>query len=176
MRTITLRSVLLSASLLSGLVALAGIDPVTAACGTSSSGTTSSGTAASGTAASAVTEPARCKSPALPGIPTSCSGIRKEELLGNVMSTDRKPLDKVSVTAYLPSQKTRQVLTAENGTYSFDELKPGTYVLVFEKAGFRRVTREKVQVKQDEGAQLNVEMEETRPFTLGPSPYHFSDR
>ena len=67
------------------------------------------------------------------------------------------------------------VLTDDEGGFAFDELKPGTYKFVFEKAGFKKVTKEKVVVKTDEAFQLNIEMIETGNFDLMPSPFHFSD-
>ena len=66
------------------------------------------------------------------------------------------------------------VLTDDEGGFAFDELKPGTYKFVFEKAGFKKVTKEKVVVKTDEAFQLNIEMIESS-FDLMPSPFHFSD-
>ena len=59
--------------------------------------------------------------------------------------------------------------------FSFDELKPGTYKFIFEKAGFKRVTKEKVVIKTDESFQMNIEMIETTQYDLAPSPFHFSD-
>jgi len=84
-------------------------------------------------------------------------------------------LKDVNVTAYLVSKKEKTVTTDEVGNYSFDELKPGTYKFVFEKAGFKKVTKEKVVVKTDEGFQLNIEMIENKDFELVPSPLHFAD-
>ncbi len=101
---------------------------------------------------------------------------KKNELLGIVMhAVNKKPVTKVNVTAYLVSQKQKTVLSDENGNYSFDDLKPGTYRFIFEKAGFKKVTRENVIVRTDEGALMNVEMEESKSFDLAPSPLHFTD-
>jgi len=112
--------------------------------------------------------------------PTLCkkaeSKTKKEEVLGLVQhSENKKPLNGVNITAYLLSQKQKSVVSDENGNYSFDDLKPGTYRLTFEKAGFKKVTKDKVLVKTDDGCQINVEMEETRQFDLGPNALHFSD-
>ena len=110
--------------------------------------------------------------PALDIDPTS----RKEELQGTVQHSEtKKPLTRVNVTAYLVSQKQKSVISDDNGNYSFADLKPGIYRFIFEKAGFKKVTKEKVVVKTDEGFQMNIEMEETRHFDLGPSALHFSD-
>ena len=81
----------------------------------------------------------------------------------------------VTVTAYLVSKKEKMVMTDDEGGFAFDELKPGTYKFVFEKAGFKKVTKEKVVVKTDEAFQLNIEMIESDTYDLMPSPFHFSD-
>ncbi|RYY55063.1 MAG: carboxypeptidase regulatory-like domain-containing protein [Chitinophagaceae bacterium] len=107
--------------------------------------------------------------------PGDCSG-RKEEVLGLIQHAEnKKPLARVNITAYLLSQKQKSVVSDENGNYSFDDLKPGTYRLTFEKAGFKKVTKDKVVIKTDEGFLINIEMEETRPLEFGPSALHFSD-
>lgn len=101
---------------------------------------------------------------------------KKDDLVGSVIQVDgKKPLKDVNVTAYLVSRKEKTVLTGEDGTYAFDDLKPGTYKFVFEKAGFKKVTKEKVVVKTDEAFQLNIEMIENTAFDLLPSPLHFTD-
>jgi hypothetical protein len=101
---------------------------------------------------------------------------KKDELNGVVTNSDsKKPLRDVTVTAYLVSRKEKMVLTDEEGGFAFDELKPGTYKFVFEKAGYKKVTKEKVVVKTDEAFQLNIEMIENSSYDLMPSPFHFSD-
>jgi hypothetical protein len=101
---------------------------------------------------------------------------KKEDLMGMVVHSDtKKPLRDVSVTAYLVSKKEKVTITDEDGNYSFDELKPGTYKFVFEKSGFKKVTKEKVILKTDEAFQLNIEMIETGDFDMLPSPFHFTD-
>ena len=56
----------------------------------------------------------------------------------------------------------------------FDELKPGTYKFVFEKAGFKKITKEKVVIKTDEAFQLNIEMIESSDYEIMPSPFSFA--
>ena len=90
-------------------------------------------------------------------------------------SEHKKPLKDVIITAYSVSKKEKTVQTDESGSFSFDELKSGTYKFVFEKVGFRKVTKEKVVIKTDETFQLNIEMIENRDLELMPSPFHFSD-
>ena len=101
---------------------------------------------------------------------------KKDELNGSVCLADnKKPLKDVSVTAYNVSKKEKTVQTDEGGNYSFSELKPGTYKFVFEKVGFRKVTKDKIVVKTDEGFQMNIEMLQDNDFELRPSPMHFAD-
>lgn len=101
---------------------------------------------------------------------------KRDELNGIVTNSEsKKPLKDVTVTAYLVSRKEKMVITDDEGGFAFDELKPGTYKFVFEKAGFKKVTKEKVVVKTDEAFQLNIEMLESSSYDLMPSPFHFSD-
>lgn len=101
---------------------------------------------------------------------------KKDDLNGSVVNADtKKPLKDVSITAFLTSKKEKIVITDGSGNYTFDDLKPGTYKFVFEKDGYRKVTKEKVIVKVDEGFQLNIEMIEAPDFDLMPSPFHFSN-
>jgi len=102
--------------------------------------------------------------------------IKKDEINGSVVHLDtKKPLNNVIVTAYSSSKKEKIVITDGNGNYNFDELKPGTYKFVFEKNGFKRVTKDKVVVKTDESFQLNIEMDEHQSFDFMPGPFQFSD-
>jgi hypothetical protein len=99
---------------------------------------------------------------------------KKDDLVGVVVNSDnKKPLKDVSVTAYSATKKEKVAVTDESGNFSFDELKPGTYKFIFEKTGFRKVTKEKVLVKTDESFQLNIEMIEYNDIDLMPSPFHF---
>ncbi|MEI9943475.1 MAG: carboxypeptidase-like regulatory domain-containing protein [Chitinophagaceae bacterium] len=108
--------------------------------------------------------------------PSDKPGGKKNDLVGLVSHADnKKPLKDVNVTAYLITKKEKSVATDDGGVYAFDELKPGTYKFVFEKAGFKRVTKDKVIVRPDEGFQLNIEMVEIREFDIAPSPLHFTD-
>ena len=101
---------------------------------------------------------------------------KKDELNGTVVHSEtKKPLKDVSVTAVLVSKKEKIVFTEENGTYAFDELKPGTYKFIFEKAGFKKITKEKVVIKTNEAFQLNIEMITQNDFDILPSPFHFTD-
>jgi hypothetical protein len=100
----------------------------------------------------------------------------KDELNGLVVHAEnKKPLKDVSITAYTGnSKKEKVVISTEEGTFSFDELKPGTYKFVFEKTGFKKVTREKVVIKTDETFQLQIEMIEVGDYEILPSPFNIS--
>ena len=98
---------------------------------------------------------------------------KKDEVNGTVVhSESRKPLKDVTVTAYLVSKKEKISATNDIGEFSFDELKPGTYKFVFEKAGFRKVTKDKVVVKTDEAFLMNIEMIEAGDYDIMPSPFN----
>ena len=100
---------------------------------------------------------------------------KKDELNGFVIHSEtKKPLKDVSVTAILVSRKEKVVMTEENGSFAFDELKPGVYKFIFEKAGYKKITKEKVVIKTDEAFQLNIEMIETNDFDIMPSPFSFA--
>jgi hypothetical protein len=106
---------------------------------------------------------------------TNCENTKKTDLAGGVIHTDtKKPLINVSVTAYSTTKKEKVVFTDANGYYSFSELKAGTYKLVFEKDGYKKVTRNKVTIRPDEGCQLNIEMDnEDDLLTLPGSLFNF---
>lgn len=97
---------------------------------------------------------------------------KKDELNGMVIHADsKKPLKDVSITAVLVSKKEKVVSTDESGGYAFDELKPGTYKFIFEKSGYRKITKDKVIIKTDVAFQLNIEMIESQEFDIIPSPF-----
>jgi hypothetical protein len=99
---------------------------------------------------------------------------KKEDIIGCVMNSDtKKPLKDVSITAYLSSKKEKVVITDESGEFSFDNLKSGVYKFVFEKHGYRKVVKENVTVKVDEGFQLKIEMLQDAEPDLLPAPSHF---
>lgn len=94
---------------------------------------------------------------------------RKSDIAGGVYVADtKKPLGNVSVTAYSANKKEKVVITDVDGNYSFNELKSGTYKLVFEKSGYKKVVKEKVIIRAEEGCQLNVEMDEEEVFHMMP--------
>lgn len=110
------------------------------------------------------------------------TGIPKEKneeetVNGMVMDMDtRKPLKDVNITAIINSKKEKIVSTDLAGGYTFIMLKPGTYKIIFEKEGYKKVVKEKIQVKEHAPVQLNVDMEEMNiMLERGPSAWHFFD-
>ena len=101
---------------------------------------------------------------------------KKDELNGTVIHSDsKKPIKDVTVTAYLVSKKEKVEVTDEEGIFSFDELKPGIYKFVFEKSGYKRITKDKVVIKTDEAFELKIEMIESDDFDIMPSPFSFAN-
>jgi hypothetical protein len=107
-------------------------------------------------------------------LPDPVSPIDPELVSGSVRHAGNdKPLKEVQITVFEESNvKSRTVMTDEEGVFGLSSLRPGTYKIVFQKDGFRKVVREKVTVKPDVGIRLDIEMEEI-PYELGPSPFHF---
>ncbi|MEN9547644.1 MAG: hypothetical protein RIR12_235 [Bacteroidota bacterium] len=107
-----------------------------------------------------------------PGLPTIG---KKDDVNGIVLNAEtKKPLEGVSVTAFLNTKKDKVVTTNDEGGFNFDDLRPGTYKFVFEKAGFKKITKEKTFIKTDEAFQLNIEMIELSDFDILPSPIGLS--
>ena len=110
----------------------------------------------------------------VPGVPPG--NIAEAELVNGVVidKASRKPLKDVNVTAVMQSKKERTVSTDSNGNFHFVMLKPGTYRLVFEKEGYKKVVKEKIEVKERKPVKVNVEMFEFVPVSdRGPSAWHF---
>lgn len=94
---------------------------------------------------------------------------RKNDIAGSVVDGDnKKPVSNVSITAILQDKKEKIITADNNGNYSFDDLKPGTYKLVFEKSGYKKVVKDKVVVKTDNDMQLNIEMFKEADFEFVP--------
>ena len=99
---------------------------------------------------------------------------KKDDIMGSVIGAEgKKPLKDVCITAYLCSKKEKVVVSDGTGAYSFDDLKPGVYKFVFEKEGYKKVIKEKITVKVDEGFQLDIEMLQDNSTDVMPSPSHF---
>lgn len=119
-------------------------------------------------AASMLTLTALCARAHTGGEPV-LENLSKAELNGSVyQSGSRKPISNVTITAYSANRKEMSVATDANGQYYFDGLKSGVYRFVFEHQGFRKVTREKVAIRTDEGVQINIGMDEEEEFNWLP--------
>ena len=102
--------------------------------------------------------------------------FRKSDVNGSVIHSEtKKPLSNVSVTAYSAIRKEKVVTTDNNGNFSFTDLKPGTYRVVFEKTGYRKITKDKVVILPDETYQINIEMLEADDFNFVPGTLNFVD-
>lgn len=101
---------------------------------------------------------------------------KPSDIVGGVFDNEtKKGIANVTVTIYISSKKEKVLLTDAYGNFSFDNLKPGTYKFIFEKEGYKKVTKEKVLAKANEGLQMNIEMEEHSFFDFMPSPSNFFD-
>ncbi len=107
--------------------------------------------------------------------PPENNGADVHTVNGVVFDMDsKKPLKDVNVTAILQSTKEKVVTTNNRGSYTILMLKPGTYKLIFEKQGYKKVVKDKVEVKENKTLQINIEMPEYAPISdRGPSAWHF---
>jgi len=104
--------------------------------------------------------------------PDPLSKGKKEDINGIVIHAEsKKPLKDVNVTAVHISKKEMVVKTDDIGNFSFDELESGTYKFIFEKTGYKKITKEKVVIKANDAFQLNIEMIEKSAFEIMPSPF-----
>jgi hypothetical protein len=108
--------------------------------------------------------------------PDNGGETKRNDITGGVVDADsKKALSNVNVVAYSANKKEKVAVTDAQGNYFFDDLKPGTYKLVFEKSGYKKVTRDKVTIKSEEGLSLNVEMYEHEDFNFMPGQLLFFD-
>src|ERR1700755_926148 len=85
--------------------------------------------------------------------PESAEMTGKTDIAGGVIHAEtKKPIANVNITAYSVEKKEKITLTDANGNYNFNELKSGTYKLVFQKDGFKTITKEKVAIKENNGS------------------------
>jgi len=100
--------------------------------------------------------------------------IGPEVLFGRIFAgSEGAPLKDVTVTAILLKKKEKYTVSDGEGTYSFQDLKPGLYKFIFEKDGYRKVVKDKVLIRENSALELNVEMGLYTGFDLAPSPLHF---
>ncbi len=102
------------------------------------------------------------------------SPIDPEMIYGGVRQANSdRPLKDVTITVILQNNYREKTLQTDiHGEFGIDDLRPGTYKLVFQKDGYKKVVKDKIIVKSDNAVQLNIEMEETG-YELSPSPFHF---
>lgn len=99
--------------------------------------------------------------------------VKKSIINGEINhATSKKPIKQVSIIAMLDSKKEKTAASDTRGYYTFEDLKPGIYTLVFQKSGFKKVTKENVVVKIDESFMLDIEMIEDEYGNI-PTPFHF---
>ncbi len=101
------------------------------------------------------------------------TGISTETVFGKVLREDSKrPIQNVTVTAIMLNKKEKYTITDTEGEFGIEELKPGMYKFIFEKDGYRRVVKERVNIKLNEPIELNIEMEYLT-YNMVPSPFRF---
>lgn len=102
---------------------------------------------------------------------------KKTDLMGGVYSNDsKKPLGNVTVTAtHLSTKKEKVVLTDAEGNYAFNDLESGLYKFVFNKNGYKKLVKDKVQVRQEEGFQMDIGLTPHSTYDFLPGPFSFSD-
>lgn len=100
----------------------------------------------------------------------------KKNIINGVINSaeSKNPIRDVNIVAYLDAKREKSVTSDTKGNYVFDDLKPGTYTLIFQKSGYKKVTREKIVVRIDESFLLDIEMIEDEYGNI-PSPFHFSN-
>lgn len=103
--------------------------------------------------------------------------VRKADLMGGVYNNDsKKPLGNVTVTAlHMSTKKEKVTLTDAEGNYSFTDLEAGIYRFSFTKNGYKKYIKEKVQIREDEGFQMDVGMAPHSTYDFLPGPFTFSD-
>ncbi|MDE3249540.1 MAG: carboxypeptidase regulatory-like domain-containing protein [Bacteroidota bacterium] len=108
------------------------------------------------------------------------SGDKQKKDIGELLVTvfageTGKPLKEVSVLVYSSTRLEKTISTNMNGSFSFTDLKPGLYKLVFRKEGFIKVVRDKVLLKANEDFQLTIQMYgQEDVFDMMPSPLRFT--
>lgn len=98
-------------------------------------------------------------------------------LNGTVTDNFNKPVKDVSIKAVAEESKEHVLATSDmNGGYSLQLLKPGTYKLIFEKDGYKKIIKDKVKVGVKEIPNVDIEMPVLAPYSeRGPSLWHFFD-
>jgi Carboxypeptidase regulatory-like domain len=100
--------------------------------------------------------------------------IDPEMIYGGVhQANTNKPLRDVIITLIQQNTNREKMFqTNGSGEFGIDDLRPGTYRIVFQKDGYKKVVKDKIVVKTDNVIELQIEMEETG-YDLSPFPFHF---
>lgn len=95
----------------------------------------------------------------------SVSAPPSSDLSGSVIDGEtKKPLNNVSITLILQSSKEKKSATSDsNGNYSFDGIKSGIYRVIYQRDGYKKVTRDNVSLREDDGTAINIELFESDP-------------
>src|SRR5258708_31019426 len=105
----------------------------------------------------------------------------KGSLVGNIVDSSGLALPGVGVTiTEVNTNIASNTTTNESGYYVFSNLKEGTYRVVWELAGFKRVIREGVEVPVNSTVRVDMRMEvgaiEESVTVVGSSPLLQTDR
>lgn len=108
---------------------------------------------------------------------TGEESAKKSDLIGGVYHSEtKKPLNSVTVTAtHLSTKKEKVVSTDDDGNYTFTDLEAGLYRFVFVKSGYKKVVKDKVQIRQDEAFQIDVALAPHNTYDFLPGPFSFSE-
>ncbi len=91
----------------------------------------------------------------------------KTDLGGMVVDAETgKPIKNVSISVMTSGKKEKVANTDKDGVYSCDNFKPGSYKLVFEKTGYKKVTKDKVLIKPDGSLTVNITMDAVEAYDM----------
>lgn len=80
-------------------------------------------------------------------------------LNGKITAADGSPVPSASITITDSSGQARSAISAQDGTFSVNNLPPGTYRVDVEGPGFKRLSQENVQVTADTPVNLQLGMQ-----------------
>ena len=85
----------------------------------------------------------------------------------------QKPIRDVTIMIIQQNTSKGKIIQSNNlGEFGINDLPPGTYKLVFQKDGYKKVVKDKITVMPNRGIELKIEMEEVS-YDLSPSLFHF---
>src|SRR5438552_3667239 len=96
-------------------------------------------------------------------VPASAQ-VASASLFGEAKDQAAARIPGVKVTArHLATGFSRAVVTSDEGSYRIDELLPGAYTVVAEKAGFRALTVQSVLLEVNQKAKLDMQLQVGTP-------------